>query len=191
MEGASKPRLREQVRTVMRLHHYSIRTEKSYWYWIRNFIRFHQLRHPQELGSVEVNAFLTWLAAERKVAAATQNLALNALVFLYAKVLRQPLGQIGEIVRAKRSARIPCVLTHEEATALIARLGQPHQLLASLMYGAGLRVVETARLRIKDVDFDKQIITIHDGKGAKDRTTLLPAPLIAPLLERRERMFDA
>lgn len=191
MEGASKPRLREQVRTVMRLHHYSIRTEKSYWYWIRNFIRFHQLRHPQELGSVEVNAFLTWLAAERKVVAATQNLALNALVFLYAKVLRQPLGQIGEIVRAKRSARIPCVLTHEEATALIARLGQPHQLLASLMYGAGLRVVETARLRIKDVDFDKQIITIHDGKGAKDRTTLLPAPLIAPLLERRERMFDA
>lgn len=106
-------------------------------------------------------------------------------------MLRQPLGQIGEIVRAKRSARIPCVLTHEEATALIAQLGQPYQLLASLMYGAGLRVVEAARLRIKNVDFDKQIITIHDGKGAKDRTTLLPVPLIAPLLERRERMFNA
>lgn len=191
MESTTKPRLREQVRTVMRLHHYSIRTEKSYWYWIRNFIRFNQLQHPQELGAVEVNAFLTWLAAERKVAAATQNLALNALVFLYIKVLQQPLGQIGEIVRAKRSVRIPCVLTHEEATALIAQLGQTHQLLASLMYGAGLRVVEAARLRIKDVDFDRKIITIHDGKGAKDRTTLLPAPLIAPLLERRERMFNA
>lgn len=191
MESTAKPRLREQVRAVMRLHHYSIRTEKSYWYWIRYFIRFHQLRHPLELGAVEVNAFLTWLSAERKVAAATQNLALNALVFLYAKVLQQPLGQIGEVVRAKRASRIPCVLTHEEATALIAQLGQPYQLLASLMYGAGLRVMEAARLRIKDVDFDRQVITIHDGKGAKDRTTLLPAPLIAPLLERRERMLHA
>lgn len=191
METSSKPRLQEKFRAVMRLHHYSIRTEKSYWYWIRYFIRFHKLRHPLELGATEVNAFLTWLAVERQVAAATQNLALNSLVFLYDKVLQQPLGQVGEVVRAKRSARIPCVLTHEEATALIARLGQPHQLLASLMYGAGLRVVEAARLRIKDVDFDKQIITIHDGKGAKDRTTLLPAPLITQLLERRERMFRA
>ena len=191
METSSKPRLQEQFRAVMRLHHYSIRTEKSYWYWIRYFIRFHKLRHPLELGATEVNAFLTWLAVERQVAAATQNLALNSLVFLYDKVLQQPLGQVGEVVRAKRSARIPCVLTHEEATALIARLGQPHQLLASLMYGAGLRVVEAARLRIKDVDFDKQVITIHDGKGAKDRTTLLPAPLITQLLERRERMFRA
>ena len=189
--SASKPRLREQVRAVMRVHHYSIRTEKTYWYWIRYFIRFHQLRHPLELGAAEVNAFLTWLAVERKVAAATQNLALNALVFLYGKVLQQPLGQVGEVVRAKRSARIPCVLTHAEATALIGLLGQPYQLLASLMYGAGLRVVEAARLRIKDVDFDRQVITVHDGKGAKDRTTLLPASLITPLLERRQRMFAA
>ena len=126
METSSKPRLQEQFRAVMRLHHYSIRTEKSYWYWIRYFIRFHKLRHPLELGATEVNAFLTWLAVERQVAAATQNLALNSLVFLYDKVLQQPLGQVGEVVRAKRSARIPCVLTHEEATALIARLGQPH-----------------------------------------------------------------
>lgn len=151
--SASKPRLREQVRAVMRSHHYSIRTEKSYWYWIRYFIRFHKLRHPLEMGATEVNAFLTWLAVERKVAAATQSLALNALVFLYAKVLLQPLGQLGEVVRAKRSTHIPCVLTHEEATALIALLAQPYQLLASLMYGAGLRVVEAARLRIKDCGF--------------------------------------
>jgi integron integrase len=189
--SASKPRLREQFRSVMRVNHYSIRTEQSYWYWIRYFIRFHKLRHPLELGEAEVNAFLTWLAVERNVAAATQNLALNALVFLYARVLDQPLGQVGELVRAKRSARIPCVLTHTEATALIAQLGQPYQLLASLMYGAGLRVVEAARLRIKDVDFDKQVIVVHDGKGAKDRTTLLPSSLITPLLERKQRMFEA
>lgn len=189
--STSKPRLREQVREVMRLHHYSIRTEKSYWYWIRYFIRFHQLRHPLEMGAVEVNAFLSWLAVERKVAAATQNLALNALVFLYARVLQQPLGQVGEVVRAKRSTRIPTVLTHAEATEIIALLAQPYQLLASLMYGAGLRVVEAARLRVKDLDFDRQVITIHDGKGGKDRTTLLPATLIGSLLERKQRIFNA
>lgn len=126
-----------------------------------------------------------------RITAVTQNLALNALVFLYARVLEQPLGQVGEVVRAKRSQRIPCVLTHAEATALIALLGQPYQLLASLMYGAGLRVVEAARLRIRDVDFERQVLTVHDGKGAKDRTTLLPASLITPLLERKQRMFDA
>ena len=192
MDGSvSKPRLREQVRAVMRLHHYSIRTEKAYWYWIRYFIRFHKLRHPAEMGAVEVNAFLSWLAVEREVAAATQNLALNALVFLYARVLQQPLGEVGEVVRAKRARRIPVVLTHIEATHIIDLLAQPYQLLAALMYGAGLRVVEAARLRIKDVDFDRQVITVHDGKGAKDRTTLLPASLIKPLLERRQRMFEA
>lgn len=189
--STSKPRLREQVRVVMRLHHYSIRTEKSYWYWIRYFIRFHQLRHPLEMGAVEVNAFLSWLAVERKVAAATQNLALNALVFLYARVLQQPLGQVGEVVRAKRSTRIPTVLTHAEASEILALLAQPYQLLASLMYGAGLRVVEAARLRVKDLDFDRQVITIHDGKGGKDRTTLLPATLIGSLLERKQRIFNA
>src|SRR5690606_65529 len=129
------------------------------------------------MGTLEVNAFLSWLATHRQVAAATQNLALNALVFLYAKVLLQPLGEIGEVVRVKRPARLPPVLTHAEATEIIGLLVQPHRLLASLMYGAGLRVVEATRLRIKDVDFDRQIITVRDGKGAKDRTTLLPASL--------------
>lgn len=189
--AALKPRLREQVREVMRVHHYSIRTEKAYWYWIRYFIRFHKLRHPMEMGAVEVNAFLSWLAVDRQVAAATQNLALNALVFLYARVLHQPLGEVGEVVRAKRSQRIPVVLTHVEAMQIIDLLAQPYHLAASLMYGAGLRVVEAARLRIKDVDFDRQLIVVHDGKGAKDRTTLLPSSLITPLLERRQRMFEA
>ncbi|HTN30455.1 MAG TPA: integron integrase [Pseudomonas sp.] len=188
---APPPRLREQFQAVMRLHHYSIRTERTYWYWIRYFIRFHRMRHPREMGTLEVNAFLSWLATHRQVAAATQNLALNALVFLYAKVLLQPLGEIGDVVRVKRPARLPPVLTHAEAMEIIGLLGQPHRLLASLMYGAGLRVVEATRLRIKDVDFDRQIITVRDGKGAKDRTTLLPASLIEPLAERKQRMLKA
>lgn len=188
---ALQPRLREQFQAVMRLHHYSIRTERTYWYWIRYFIRFHRMRHPREMGTLEVNAFLSWLATHRQVAAATQNLALNALVFLYAKVLLQPLGDLGEVVRVKRPARLPAVLTHAEALEIIGLLGQPHRLLASLMYGAGLRVVEATRLRIKDVDFDRQVITVRDGKGAKDRTTLLPTSLIEPLAERKQRMLQA
>ena len=186
-----KPRLREQFRAVMRLHHYSVRTEKSYWYWIRYFIRFHQLRHPLELGAAEVRTFLSWLAVERQVAAATQNLALNALVFLYTRVLEKPLGDIGETVRASRPRRIPTVFTHAEATEIIALLAPPYGLMASLMYGAGLRVVEAARLRVKDLDFDRQVITVHDGKGGKDRTTLLPASLIGCLLERKQGIFQA
>ncbi|WP_120993511.1 integron integrase [Stutzerimonas urumqiensis] len=185
------PRLQERFRAVMRAHHYSIRTEKSYWYWIRYFIRFHGMRHPQELGCAEVNAFLSWLATERNVAAATQNLALNAIVFLYAKVLETPLGDIGATIRAKRPPRLPTVLTHAEATEIIQLLPSPYDLMASLMYGAGLRVVETARLRIKDIDFDRQVITVRDGKGGKDRTTLLPATLITELMDRRLRMFKA
>lgn len=185
------PRLQERFRAVMRAHHYSIRTEKSYWYWIRYFIRFHGMRHPRELGCAEVNAFLSWLATERNVAAATQNLALNAIVFLYAKVLETPLGDIGATIRAKRPPRLPTVLTHTEATEIIHRLPSPYDLMASLMYGAGLRVVETARLRIKDIDFDRQVITVRDGKGGKDRTTLLPATLITELMDRRLRMFKA
>lgn len=189
MESLSpRPRLQEQFRSVIRLNHYSIRTEKSYWYWIRYFIRFHDMRHPLELGPSDVSTFLSWLASDRQVAAATQNLALNAIVFLYARVLERPLGEIGDTVRAKRPARLPTVLTHQEAMSIIERLKQPYRLLASLMYGAGLRVVESARLRIKDVDFQHQIISVRDGKGGKDRTTLLPTALIEPLMLHREHI---
>ena len=149
------------------------------------------MRHPLEMGPAEVNEFLTWLAVSRHVAAATQNQALNALVFLYGKVLDHPLGDIGATVRAKRPARIPTVLTHSEATQIIGLLPEPHKLIASLMYGSGLRVVEACRLRIKDIDFDRQIITVRSGKGDKDRTTLLPTPLLEPLRERRARMQRA
>ena len=187
----AKPRLHEQFRNVIRVNHYSIRTEKTYWYWIRYFLRYHQMRHPLEMGPAEVSAFLTWLAVSRHVTAATQNQALNALVFLYGKVLDRPLGDIGDTVRAKRPARIPTVLTHGEATQIIALLQEPHKLIASLMYGSGLRVVEACRLRIKDIDFDRQIITVRSGKGDKDRTTLLPTSLIEPLRERRARIQRA
>ncbi|MFL1456023.1 integron integrase [Marinobacter sp. GN3S48] len=182
MDGKQpQPRLRDHVRAVIRVNRYSIRTEKSYWYWIRFFIRFHQMKHPRDMGPVEVNEFLTWLAVHRNVAAATQAQALNALVFLYAKVLDLPLGEIGSVVRSKKPKRLPVVLSHDEAMKIIRKLGAPYHLLASLMYGSGLRVTEACRLRLKDIDFNNQVIIVRDGKGAKDRTTLMPGSLISEL----------
>ena len=151
MKG-KQPRLREQVRAVIRVNLYSIRTEKTYWYWIRYFIRFQQMKHPRDMGPREVNEFLTWLAVHRNVAAATQAQALNALVFLYDKVLDKPLGEIGEVIRSKKPRKLPVVLTHEEAMQIIDRLGKTDRLIASLLYGSGLRVTEACRLRIKDLD---------------------------------------
>lgn len=169
-----KPRLRERVRAVIRTRRYSRRTEKSYWYWIRYFIRFHGLRHPAEMTEREVREFLTWLAVERKVAASTQNQALNALVFLYARVLEQPLGEIGTAVRAKRPPRLPVVLSHDEAMAIVALLEPPHRLMASLMYGSGLRVVETTRLRVKDIDFFQLVITVRNEREGKTARLCCP-----------------
>lgn len=174
---STRPRLREQVREIIRVNHYSVRTEKSYWYWIRYFIRFHQMRHPCEMGATEVREFLTWLAVHRNVASATQNQALNALVFLYDRVLNQPLGDIGDTVRATKPARLPVVLKHAEAMAVINSLESPHHEIVSLLYGAGLRVSEAVRLRIKDIDLETSVITVRDGKGGKDRTTILPESL--------------
>lgn len=182
-DSRRQPKLRDQFRNAIRVRHYSVRTEKTYWYWIRYFIRFHRMRHPSEMAAPQVSAFLTWLATERDVAAATQNQALNALVFLYRHVLEAPLGEIKNISRAKRPAKLPTVLSHEEAIRVIGYLPQPHKLIISLIYGAGLRVTEAARLRVKDLDFSQRIITVRDGKGGKDRTTLLPEPLSAELLD--------
>jgi integron integrase len=178
------PRLREQLRAIIRTRRYSHRTEQAYWYWIRYFVKFHDLRHPAEMAEREVREFLSWLALDRKVAASTQNQALNALVFLYARVLEKPLGDIGSAVRAKRPPRLPVVLSHDEAMAIIGELESPYRLMASLMYGSGLRLVECARLRIKDLDFSRQLIVVRDGKGGKDRTTLLPSPLVDQLRDR-------
>jgi integron integrase len=179
-----KPRLMDRVRAVMRTGRYSRRTEKSYCYWIRYYIRFHGVRHPLDMGERHVREFLTWLAVHRNVAAATQNQALNALVFLYKRVLDRPLGDIGEAVRAKRPRRLPAVLSHEQAMRIIGRLREPYHTLAGLMYGAGLRLTEAARLRVDDVNFELGTLTVRDGKGGKDRTTLLPQPAI-PALQRR------
>jgi integron integrase len=183
-----KLRLREQLREVMRFKHYSVRTEETYWGWIRQFILFHGKRHPRELGDEEVRAFLTHLAAGRNVAPATQNQALNALVFLYRQVLHRPLGQLGEFERPTRPARIPVVLTQAEARRLLAAAPERYALLLKLLYGTGLRVMEGVRLRVKDVDFGAGHIVVRDGKGAKDRVTLLPESLRTELRAHLERV---
>ncbi|TLF46069.1 integron integrase [Halomonas urmiana] len=182
MESQSRPpKLMVRVKATMRVKRYSPRTEKTYCYWIRYFIRFHGVRHPASMGGSEVRAFLEYLAVERQVAAATQNQALNALVFLYRHVLDQPLGDIGEFSRARRPRRLPVVLSHEDVMRVLSQLSGPMNLMATLMYGSGLRLIETCRLRVRDIDVERQIITVRAGKGDKDRTTLLPASCISSL----------
>ena len=180
-DNGTKPRLIELFRAAMRSRHYSRRTEKSYWYWIRWFIRFHDMRHPALMGAGEVTAFLSWLATERDVAAATQNQALSALLFLYQKVLGQQLPWLDELVRAKRPVRLPVVLTEAEVGRLLAELHGAARLMGALLYGAGLRQIECLALRVKDVDFAYRQILVRDAKGGKDRVTMLPENLVQPL----------
>lgn len=174
----SKGRLLDQVRQTIRALHYSRSTEDSYCYWIRFYIRFHGCHHPVELTAEHVSQFLTFLAVHRNVAAATQNQALNAIVFLYNRVLQQPLDHIDNVIRAKRSRRIPVVFTRSEVQLLLRNLKQPYLLMAGLMYGGGLRVMEMLRLRLKDIDFERKAILVRAGKGNKDRVTILPDNLV-------------
>jgi integron integrase len=176
-----KKKLLDQVSDVIRLKHYSIRTEQTYLNWIRRFILFHNKRHPAEMGEGEISEFLTHLAVDEKVAAATQNQALNAIVFLYREVVKRDLGEIRDITWAKRPARLPVVFTKEEAKSVLDQLEGTIWLMASLLYGAGLRLMECIRLRVKDVDFAYNQILVRDAKGNKDRTTMLPAAVINPL----------
>ena len=180
-EPTKGPRLRELLHEAIRSRNYSPRTEKSYWFWIRYFIFFHGKRHPREMGGPEVQAFLSWLATERNVAAATQNQALAALLFLYQKILGTNLPWLDGMTRAKRPVRLPTVLTEAEAGRLLAQLQGAKWLMASLMYGAGLRQIECLSLRVKDVDFAYRQILVRDGKGGKDRVTMLPEPVVQPL----------
>jgi integron integrase len=175
------PRLLEQVRDAIRRRHYSLRTEETYVHWIKRFIYFSGKRHPRELGPAEVTAFLNFLARERDVAASTQNQALSALLFLYREVLATPLPWLDELQRAQRPARLPTVLTREEVQRLLGQMQGTKWLMASLLYGAGLRLRECLRLRVKDVDFGYRQIVVRDGKGAKDRVTMLPQSVIEPL----------
>jgi integron integrase len=178
---SSKPKLLEQVRDAIRLKHYSIRTEQVYIDWIRRFILFHNKRHPREMAEPEVTQFLTHLAREGNVAASTQNQALSALLFLYKEVLKQEIGWLGRVERAKRPARVPIVLSASEVRQVCGHLKGVERLMASLLYGSGLRLMECVRLRIKDVDFAYAQITVRDGKGGKDRVTMLPVNLAEPL----------
>jgi integron integrase len=177
-----KPKkLLDHVRDVMRLKHYSLRTERTYCDWIARFIRFHELRHPRDMGEEELSAFLTHLARDGKVAASTQNQALSALLFLYKEVLKQEIGWLENVERAKRPARLPVVLTRDEVHKIFAHLHGAPRLMAGLLYGSGLRLMECVRLRVKDIDFGYVRITVRDTKGSKDRVTMLPVNLAKPL----------
>jgi integron integrase len=184
---SARPRLLDQVRDAIRRLHYSHRTEETYIHWIKRFIHFHGKRHPRELGEPDVTAFLTHLARDRDVAASTQNQALAALLFLYKEVLIQPLGWLDGIERAKRPARLPTVLTVDEVQRILGTMHGAKWLMASLLYGAGLRLRECLKLRIKDVDFGYRQIMVRDAKGGKDRVTLLPQSVIEPLREHMAR----
>ena len=183
-----KARLLDQVREVMRLKHYSLRTEQTYIQWIKRFIFFHQKRHPREMGAPEVKAFLTDLAVRHHVAASTQNQGLNALVFLYQKVLDLSLGEIGEYARAKRPQRLPVVLTREEVQRLLAAMKDTYQLMARLLYGTGMRLMECIRLRVKDVEFERNQLIVREGKGQKDRVTVLPSSIKPALQDHLARI---
>jgi integron integrase len=184
------PKLLDQVREATRRLHYSIRTEDAYVDWARRFILFHRKRHPLEMGEPEVVAFLTHLAVHRDVAASTQNQALCALLFLYKVVLERPLAWIDDgVVRAKTPERLPTVFSRQEARAVLAQLDGTAWLAASLLYGAGLRLMECLRLRVKDVDFDQVHIIVRDGKGQKDRATILPTSSVEPLRRQIEHVL--
>ena len=184
-----KAKLLDQVREVIRFKHYSIRTEQAYIQWIKRFIFFHHKRHPREMGSGEIQAFLTHLAAQQKVAASTQNQALNALVFLYHKVLNVQPGEFGEFERAKRPVKLPVVLTKEETQRLLAAMKPGTlSLMARLIYGTGMRLMECLRLRVQDVDFERNQIAVRDGKGGKDRVTMLPQAVKEELRQHQQRV---
>jgi len=177
----SQPKLLEQVRDAIRARHYSLRTEEAYVRWVKRFILFHDKRHPRDMGLQEVQQFLTHLAVEGHVAASTQSQALSALLFLYQQVLKQDIGWIEEVVRAKQPQRMPVVLTSDEVAAVLRQLAGTPWIMATLLYGAGLRLMECVRLRVKDVDFAYHQIVVRDGKGQKDRVTMLPQQVKDPL----------
>ena len=178
---AQAPRLLDQVRDALRTRHYSRRTEKAYVGWIRRFVIFNGKRHPREMGEAEITRFLSHLAVKRQVSASTQNQALTALLFLYRDVLGIELEWLDEIVRAKRPQRLPVVLTRREVRVLLGRCGARRGSWRRCSTGPGLRLLECARLRVKDVDFERGEILVRDGKGRKDRVTMLPASLKEPL----------
>lgn len=190
---STEPKLLDQLRDRLRVKHYSIRTETQYLQWVRRFILYHGKRHPRVMGEKEVEAFLTHLATVGNVSASTQNQALSALLFLYREILAVNLPWMDNVVRAKKPRRLPTVLTKREVGRIIDRLEGAYGLMARLLYGTGMRLMECCRLRVKDIDFERGEILIRDGKGAKDRVTMLPAvlvPILRDHLVRRRALYE-
>lgn len=183
-----QPRLLDRLRQALRSRHYSGRSEQSYCRWVRRFIFFHNVTHPDEMAEPEINAFLTHLAVKEKVSASTQNQALSALLFLYRYVLGREVGDLGEVIRARKPSRLPIVMTRDEVKAVLATLSGDKWLMSSLMYGAGLRLMECLRLRVQDIDFSRSEILVRNGKGAKDCVTMLPESLKGPLQDHLKRV---
>ncbi len=184
------PKLLDRVRSSLRTNRYSPRTEQAYVDWIKRYIRFHGVRHPREMGAEEVKAFLSHLATEMKVAASTQNQAFSALLFLYQQVLKERLPWIDDIVRSKRPKKVPVVFTQEEARAVLSRMTDTPRLMAHLLYGSGLRVMECVRLRVKDVDLGYLQITLRDAKGGRDRRTMVPVFLVEALRKQIAKVAE-
>lgn len=187
------PKLLDQLRDKLRVKHYSIRTETQYLQWVKRFILYHGKRHPREMGAEEVEAFLTHLATVGQVSASTQNQAVSALLFLYREILGIQLPWLDNVIRAKKPQRLPTVLSKNEVSRVLERMDGNYGLMARLLYGTGMRLMECCRLRVKDIDFDRAEIMIRDGKGGKDRVTMLPDALIQPLREhlaKRRRLYE-
>jgi integron integrase len=189
-ELPSQPKLLDQLRDRLRVKHYSIRTEQAYVDWVRRFILFHGKRHPRDLGPQEVEAFLTHLAVRGRVSASTQNQAKSAILFLFREVIDRELPWLDGIVAARMSQRLPVVLSLEEVEAALGRMRGTSGLVARLLYGSGLRILECLRLRVKDIDFTRHEILVRDGKGAKDRVTMLPQSLVKPLRGHLQRVRE-
>lgn len=186
-QPAAEPKLLDRMRAALRTRHYSARTEKAYLLWVRRFITFYRMRHPDEMGEDEVNAFLTHLAVDLGVSASTQTQALSALLFLYRHVVGRDLGSMGTLVRARKSERLPVVMTRAEVRAVLAEMTGECRLAAAVMYGCGVRLSECLRLRVQDIDFGANEILVRNGKGAKDRVTMLPDSLKGPLGQQLRR----
>jgi integron integrase len=184
----NKPKLLTQLSQAIRSRHYSRKTEATYIHWIKRFIFFHHVRHPQEMAEPEINAFLTHLAVKENVSASTQNQALCAIIFLYKHVLNRKIGDIGEIIRARKPARLPVVMTKDEVKAVLSNLTGDKWIIACLMYGAGLRLMECLRLRVQDLDFSKSQIIVRSGKGDKDRVTMFPESVKKSLAEHLSKV---
>jgi len=183
-----KSKLINQLTNIIRVKHYSIRTEQAYVNWVNRFFRFHQNKHPLSLGEPEISAYLNYLAINRKVSASTQNQALSAILFLYNEVLKKDIDHIDDVIRAKRPLKLPVVFSHEEVEIILLQLEGVKWLMAALLYGSGLRLMECLRIRVKDIDFHYKQITVRDGKGQKDRVTVLPEKIFTPLQEHIQKV---